>query len=260
MSERIILERVSVDIPIYDATSRSFRHRLGLRRIATLTSKLSVNVGGMVNYDNRGVLTVRALDNVSLSIQNGDRVALLGHNGSGKSTMLRLMAGIYDPTHGSIKTVGRVMPLFNMMEGVAPEANGRETIKLRGALLGLTESEIEEKIIDITEFCELGEYIDLPVRTYSTGMLVRLMFGIVTSINSDILLMDEFIGAGDASFFEKAENRLKRFVDKSNTLVVATHSLDVVRKWCNKAIIMKHGRAVAYGEAGAILDHFNEYI
>jgi ABC-type polysaccharide/polyol phosphate transport system ATPase subunit len=256
MKERIELNQVSVDIPIFDAGSRSLRHKLFLNRVSNLVKRKSQSVGGTLKQDKSGAVVIRALDKVSLTFVDGDRVALLGHNGAGKSTMLRLMAGIYDPTEGSIRTRGRIMTLFNMMEGMAPDAKGRETIRLRGALMGLNNAEINEKIDEIADFCELGDYIDLPVRTYSTGMLVRLMFGITTSVPSEILIMDEFIGAGDAAFFEKAKKRVRGFVSQASTLIVATHSPDIVREWCNKAVLLEHGQVIEFGDADEVLRRF----
>lgn len=257
MSKRIELDQVSVDIPIFDAGSRSLRHRLMFTPVSKLIKRTTQGVGGILKENNKGAVIIRALDNVTLTFEDGDRVALLGHNGSGKSTMLRVMAGILDPTEGVISTRGRVMTLFNMMEGMAPDAKGKETIRVRGALMGLSNAEIEEQIDDIADFCGLGDYINLPVRTYSTGMLVRLMFGISTCVSSEILLMDEFIGAGDAEFFQKAQSRLRGFVGQASTLVVATHSPEVVRQWCNKAVLLEHGRVVAFGSADDVLLRFN---
>jgi ABC-2 type transport system ATP-binding protein/lipopolysaccharide transport system ATP-binding protein len=256
MSKRIELDKVSVDIPILDAGSRSLRHLLMLAPVSKLIKQTTQGVGGRLTEKNSGVVVIRALDNVNLTFEDGDRVAILGHNGSGKSTMLRVIAGIYHPTEGIVKTRGRIMTLFNMMEGMDPNAKGIETIRVRGALMGLSDTEINEKIDEITEFCGLGDYINLPVRTYSTGMLVRLMFGISTCVSSEILLMDEFIGAGDAEFFGKAHLRLKRFVDQSRTLVVATHSPQIVSDWCNKAVLLKHGRVVVFGSADDVLQVF----
>ena len=256
MTKTIELDQVSVDIPIFDYGSRSLRHKLMLRPVSQLIKPKTQGVGGILTESSNGVVVIRALDKVSLTFEHGDRIALLGHNGSGKTTMLRLIAGILDPSEGVVKTRGRIMTLFNMMEGMAPDAKGKETIRVRGALMGLSNPEIEAKIDEITEFCGLGDYINLPVRTYSTGMLVRLMFGISTCVSSEILVMDEFIGAGDADFFEKAHLRLRNFVGQASTLVVATHSTEVVRQWCNKAVLLDHGRLVAFGSTDDVLKIF----
>jgi ABC-type polysaccharide/polyol phosphate transport system ATPase subunit len=250
MKQRLSFKNVTVDFPIYDANSRSLKRSLVMNKVSEFVSRSSV--GGSVRRDSHGVVTVRALDNINFQLEDGDRVAILGHNGSGKTTMLRVAAGIYEPVVGEVVAHGRVMPLFNMMEGLAPDASGLEMIRVRGSLLGLTERDIEEKIGEILEFCDLGDYIDMPVRTYSTGMLVRLMFAITTSIESEILIMDEFIGAGDAAFFERAQARLKTFVGRASVLLVATHSVAIAHEWCSKAMLLSHGRLMAFGKVGEV--------
>jgi ABC-type polysaccharide/polyol phosphate transport system ATPase subunit len=246
VTERVVFDKVTVDFPIYGAASRSLRHRLVLNRVQSMVRK-PASVGGNMRQEPDGVVTVRALDSVSFTLVDGDRLALLGHNGAGKTTILRVAAGIYEPLVGEVVTRGRIMPLFNMMEGMALDATGTEMVRARGTLLGLSEDEIREKASEIADFCELGEYMDMPVRTYSTGMLVRLAFAITTAVTADILIMDEFIGAGDAAFFERAQQRLKRFVEHASVLLVATHSPDVARQWCNRAILMEHGRVAEHG-------------
>jgi ABC-type polysaccharide/polyol phosphate transport system ATPase subunit len=256
MFERVKFDKISVDFPIYDANSRSLKHKLILNKLSKFVSDVQ-NVGGNVRQDKDGLVLVRALDDISFSMLDGDRIAVLGHNGSGKTTLLRVAAGIYEPLQGDLISRGRVMPLFNIMEGLTPDAKGSEMIRIRGALLGLSQQQIEEKTADIVEFSELGEYMEMPVRTYSTGMLVRLMFGITTAITSEILIMDEFIGAGDASFFERAQIRLKKFVDEASVLLVATHSPSIAKQWCNKAILLNHGHLVEFGTVDAVLKTYD---
>jgi len=246
MKQRIAFRNVTIDFPIYDANARSLKRSLVLDKVSNFVSRTSV--GGNFHRDRQGVVTVRALDGIDFRLEDGDRVAILGHNGSGKTTMLRVAAGIYEPVTGEVVAHGRVMPLFNMMEGLAPDASGVEMIRVRGSLLGLTEQDMEEKTAEILEFCDLGDYIEMPVRTYSTGMLVRLMFAITTAVESEILIMDEFIGAGDAAFFERAQLRLKKFVGKASVLLLATHNPSVAREWCNKAMLLSHGRLMEFGK------------
>lgn len=252
MPDRVRLEAVSVDIPVFDAGGRSLRHRLIPNRISNLVARRG-NVGGSMERDERGIVVVHALRDISFSLEDDDRLALIGHNGAGKTTLLRVVAGIYEPTAGEVVTRGRVMPLLNMMEGLAPDAKGIEMIRLRGALLGLSRREIEQSVDEIAEFCELGDYIHMPVRTYSTGMLVRLMFAITTAVTADVLVMDEFIGGGDAAFLDRAKVRLERFVGQARVLVVATHSPEIVRQWCNKALLLQHGRALEFGPVEPVL-------
>ena len=252
MLDRVSFENVTVDFPIYDVNSRSLKHKLVLQKVSSLVSRKQ-NVGGNVRQGKDGVVLGRALDDINFNLNDGDRVAILGHNGSGKTTLLRVAAGIYEPLQGDVITKGRVMPLFNIMEGLTPDAKGSEMIRVRGALLGLSDQVIEEKTPEIVDFCELGEYMDMPVRTYSTGMLVRLMFAITTAVTSEILIMDEFIGAGDAAFFERAQARLKNFVDQASVLLVATHAPSVAQQWCNKAILLDHGHIVEFGSVDNVL-------
>jgi ABC-type polysaccharide/polyol phosphate transport system ATPase subunit len=249
--DQLVFDGVTVDFPIYDAKSRSLKHRLVLNRVSGLISR-SQHVGGNVHRDSRGIVLVRALDALSFSIADGERIAIVGHNGAGKTTLLRVAAGIYEPTVGEVRANGRVMPLFNIMEGLMPDATGLEMIRLRGTLLGFTEAELADKTAEVVEFCELDEYIQMPVRTYSTGMLVRLMFAITTAVDSDILIMDEFIGAGDAAFLERAQVRLKNFVERASVLLLATHSPDMARQWCSRAMLMSHGRLVEFGPVNEV--------
>jgi ABC-type polysaccharide/polyol phosphate transport system ATPase subunit len=159
---------------------------------------------------------------MSFEIKKGSRVGLIGHNGARKTTLLRSTAGIYEPTAGQLTTKGRIMPLFNMMEGLLPDATGREFVRIRGILLGLQPDQIDALADELIDFCELGRYIDMPVRTYSTGMLVRLAFALVTSVTSEILLFDELIGAGDERLVNKAQQRLQVFSEQSSILMPLT--------------------------------------
>lgn len=256
MRDRLVFSDVTVDMPIYDVKSRSLKHKFVIDKVTRLVSRTVPAVGGTVIHDQRGDVTVRALDRVNFSAADGDRVAIIGHNGAGKTTLLRVAAGIYEPTGGEVHSRGRVMPLFNIMEGMSADASGIEMVKVRGTLLGMSAEEIEEKSAEIEEFCELGEYINMPVRTYSTGMLVRLAFAITTAVASDILIMDEIIGAGDAAFLDRAEIRLRRFVEQSNLLLVATHNKEIARQWCNRAMLFQHGRLI---ESGSVDDTFSAY-
>jgi ABC-2 type transport system ATP-binding protein/lipopolysaccharide transport system ATP-binding protein len=176
---------------------------------------------------------------------------------AGKTTLLRTIAGIYEATGGVVETIGRVMPLFNLMEGMMPDATGREFVRIRGILLGLEPHQLDALIEEVIEFCELGSYIDIPVRTYSTGMLVRLAFALATSVTSEILLFDELIGAGDARFVTKAEERLRVFVERSNIVVVASHSRAILHQWCNRLFLIKHGRLIADGSVEDVLKEYD---
>jgi ABC-2 type transport system ATP-binding protein/lipopolysaccharide transport system ATP-binding protein len=216
------------------------------------------HVGGSIATGAGGTVVVRAIDNMSFEIRQGERVGLIGHNGAGKTTLLRTVAGIYEPTSGALETVGQVMPLFNLMEGMMPDATGREFIRIRGVLLGLEPNQLDALAEDVIEFCELGSYIDMPVRTYSTGMLVRLAFALSTSVSPDILLFDELIGAGDARFITKAQERLKSFIDRSSIVMVASHSRGILHQWCSRLFLLEHGRLIADGPVADVLKEYDQ--
>jgi ABC-2 type transport system ATP-binding protein/lipopolysaccharide transport system ATP-binding protein len=238
----IAARNVSVVFPLYGGGSRSLK-----RTLANLGS------GGRISEDASHRVIVNALRDVSISVQHGDRVGLIGPNGAGKSTLLRVLAGIYEPTAGSVWCDGQVVPLFNPALGMEPEATGHQNIRLRGLLLGLGPEEIEAKRSEIAAFTELGDYLDMPVRTYSSGMMLRLAFATSTCFVPEILLLDEWIGVGDAHFVEKAERRMQEVVGQSSIVVIASHSNDLIRRLCNKAIYIEGGRVKAEGSVDDVL-------
>ena len=218
-----------VDFPIFDAKSRSLKKTvIGL-------------VGGNITTETK-VPVIEALRDITLTLRHGDRVGLVGHNGAGKSTLLRLLAGIYEPTRGSAVIRGRVAPVFDLGVGMDPEISGLENIIVRGLFLGMTRKQMEERIDDIAEFTELGDFLRMPLRTYSTGMRIRLALGVVTSIDPEILILDEGIGAVDAAFLNKSKKRLAELVDRAGLLVFASHSDEFLRDLCDTAMWMEHGR------------------
>ena len=218
-----------VEFPIFDAKSRSLKK--------TFLGK----AGGTIGRNTSNVLVIEALKDITLSLSTGDRVGLLGHNGAGKSTLLRLLSGIYEPTRGEAIVNGRVAPIFDLGVGMDPEISGYENIIIRGLFLGETRKKMQSKIEEIAEFTELGEYLSMPLRTYSTGMRVRLAMGVVTSIDPEILLLDEGIGAVDAEFLKKAQTRLQNLVERSGILVFASHSTEFLARLCTTAIWIDHG-------------------
>jgi len=252
----IVAKELAIDIPVYDINSRSLRHVFMLNPIAKVF-RGATHVGGAIAMGARGIVVVRAIDGISFEIESGERVGLIGHNGAGKTTLLRTIAGIYEPTGGCLDASGRIMPLFNLMDGMMPDATGREFIHNRGILLGLEPNEIDALADEVIDFCELGDFIDMPVRMYSTGMLVRLAFAIATSATSDILLFDELIGAGDARFVEKAQQRLQRFVDRSSIVVVASHNRGVLQEWCTRAFLLEHGKLIHDGGVQEVLEAYD---
>jgi ABC-2 type transport system ATP-binding protein/lipopolysaccharide transport system ATP-binding protein len=241
----LVLEDVSVSFPIYHGGSRSLKKSLMFH-----------GSGGHLATDANQRITVEALRNVSMNIQAGDRVALIGSNGAGKTTLLRVMAGIYEPVSGSVTCRGRISPMFDIGLGIDSEISGYENIRLRGLILGLSSAEIEDRMPDITEFTELGDYLDMPVRTYSSGMMTRLTFAVATCFAPEILLMDEWIMAGDAGFITKAEHRIQHFVEKASIMVLASHSLEICRRFCNRGIWMETGQVRGAGPIDEIIDQY----
>lgn len=226
----IKLDNVAVKFPIFDSNSRSFKKTL-----------MGAASGGKIGASKNGITEVQSLKNISFDIHQGDRLALVGHNGSGKTTLLRVLAGAYKPTEGKIDVSGKITSLIDPMMGMDGELTGLENIKLRGLFLGLNKNEIKNIIDDVVSFSELGDFINIPVRTYSSGMVLRLGFSISTSIQPEILLMDEWMSVGDESFKRKAEDRLTQFISKAGMLVLATHDDNLANNICNKKLHLVHG-------------------
>jgi ABC-2 type transport system ATP-binding protein len=239
----IDIENAAVDFPIFDAKTRS------------LKKAVLGKAGGRIGTDSK-VPIIEALRDINISLRKGDRVALVGHNGAGKSTLLRLMSGIYEPTRGAAIVQGKVAPVFDLAVGMDPEISGLDNILIRGLFLGMSKKQMESRIDDIAEFSELGDYLEMPLRTYSTGMRVRLALGVVTSIDPEILLLDEGIGAVDAQFLAKARDRLNELVERSGILVFASHSDEFLADLCDTAIWMDHGRIREHGPLRDVLHHY----
>jgi len=242
----ILLEEVTIDFPIYGSV-KSFR-----------TELFSRVTGGLIRREgrHRSRVTVRALEKASLKLGDGDRLGILGHNGAGKSTMLRALAGVYVPTSGRVTIDGRVSALFNTIPGLDMDDTGYENVVTCALFLGMSRDEIARKTQEIAEFTELGEYLDLPVRSYSTGMLMRLGFAIATAIDPEILILDEGLGAGDARFAERAARRLDRLIDRSSILVIASHSEALIRSMCNRAVLLDGGRQVMAGTVEDVIQRY----
>ena len=196
---------------------------------------------------------IHALKNVSLDIQGGERVGLLGHNGAGKSTFLKAVAGLYPLSSGALQVNGEVRSLFDLSLGFEPDATGRENILYRGLLLGLTPSYMREIEAEIVEFAGLGKFIDYPVKSYSAGMQVRLAFAISTSVGGDILLLDEVLGAGDASFMVKAKERIGELIELAEILVLASHDLNSLERLCHRGLVFHTGKLVFDGPIEAAI-------
>jgi lipopolysaccharide transport system ATP-binding protein len=228
----ISLQNVSVHFPVYGSGHRSLKSTVV--RAAT---------GGVLDHaGSSDRLSVRALDEITLEFRHGDRVGLVGPNGSGKSTLLRVIAGSYEPVSGSVEVQGRVASMLSLWLGMDLDATGYENIFIRAAIMGVKRRVVDALVDDIAEFTELGEYLNMPLRTYSSGMAMRLAFAISTSVSADIILMDEWLSAGDASFAAKAKNRLTKVLDEAKILVLASHQLDLIKAQCNRIVGLEHGR------------------
>lgn len=232
----IELKGATLDLPIYDVQGRSLKKQV-----------LRMGRRNTIAEGSDGVIVVRALDGVDLRFESGDRIGLIGRNGAGKSTLLRTMAGIYAPTLGTVESDGKIVPLLDISLGMDDNSTGLQNIRLRGLLLGMTDAEIKEKTESISQFCELGDYLDLPLRTYSSGMRVRLAFAVSTAVDAEILLLDEVMGVGDASFMHKAQERLQDLHSRAEIVVLAMHANSEIRRVCNKALWMDGGRVQAFG-------------
>ena len=242
----IILRDVSVEFPVYDGTHRSLRRAL-----------VDLSVGGRILNRGRRV-TVQALDGLTLDIQDGDRVGLIGSNGAGKTTLLKVLAGLYQPTGGAIDSEGRIATLLGADCILDPEMTGYENIDHAGVLLGLSGG--GGRLADeIADFSELGQYLHLPVKTYSAGMQLRLSFALATAQESDILLIDEVLSAGDARFMGKARHRLNALTERNSIIVFASHVDDQLRSMCNKVAWLQNGRLMQFGETEAVIAAYHAW-
>ena len=243
MSVGLRMEDVTVDFPIYSLAARSLKNRL-----------LRAGPGGNIERNANQRLRVRALEAVTLAFERDDRVALIGNNGAGKTTLLRVLAGAYEPTRGQVWRQGQTASLLNVSLGIDLEATGYENILMRGLLLGLTPNQVRERTAEIEEFTELGDYLAMPVHTYSAGMRLRLAFAVCTCGQPDILLMDEWFSAGDAAFVKKVRRRLEEFVGRSGILVLASHNLILLKRICTKGVLLEAGRVKASGPIDEVVD------
>ena len=243
----IKLSNASVTFSIFNTKTRSVRN--------TLINAIGSNVNSIDN-----TVYVKALDNVNLEINEGERVGLIGHNGAGKSTMLKLLSGIYEPTEGVMHVKGYTSSLTDITMGMDPENSGYDNIIMRCILMGMTFKQAKDKVKEIIDFSELSEYIDLPTRTYSTGMYMRLAFTIATSIAPDILIMDEMIGAGDASFIEKAKIRSMALIEQTKIMVISSHDMNIMRDICTRGLWMEKGKIRMDSEINKVIEAYQNHV
>lgn len=232
----ISLKNVTVDIPIYNSQSRSLKKTF-----------MGLASGGRIGLSEKGFSIVRSLSNINLEVRDGERVGLLGPNGAGKSTLLRVLGGAYIPTSGEAIIGGKVGSLIDVSLGIDSESTGIENIYLRAALLQIPTRIVDQQLDSIIDFTELGEFINMPVRTYSSGMHMRLAFAVSTMIRPEILLMDEWLSVGDQNFQKKAEQRLNELIKSSSILVIASHSRQLIEKCCTRVVWLENGKIKAEG-------------
>jgi lipopolysaccharide transport system ATP-binding protein len=235
---------LSISFPLYHGNARSLKKTV----LSTMTGRMAA--------DSRNRVVVEALRDIDLALRPGDRLALVGGNGAGKTTLLRALAGIYEPVTGRVRVQGSLNALVDPNLGMNPELTGRENIMLRGLYLGLDRQAIAGLAEDVASFADLTDFLDLPVRIYSSGMIVRLGFALATAVQPQVLLMDEWFLAGDAGFMEKARVRLENLVRGVEILVLSSHMSEVVLQWCTRAIWMDQGRIRADGTPGEVLAQY----
>lgn len=245
----IKIKNVTLSFPIYDVSTRSLKSRV-----------LDVASLGKITKNSNQVTEVIALDNLSLTIEQGDLVGVIGNNGSGKSTLLRVISQVYEPLIGSVSIDGKISALLDFSLGLEPDSTGIENIYAMSAIRGLNPLEIKNNIDDIIDFTGLGEYIRMPLRTYSSGMQLRLAFAIITQVAPDILVLDEVITVGDATFIQKAESKISALIQDSRIVVMASHDQGIIRKICNKIIWLDSGRVKFFGDVDGGLNAYNEKV
>ncbi len=227
---KVIFRDVSLEYPIHDGRTTSLRNRL-----------VKVGTGGILQKSGANAICVKALESVSFEINDGDSVGLVGHNGSGKTTLLRAIAGIYGPSKGKIITEGNISTIIELGAGMEDELSGYENIMRMGLLLGLKTDVINNKMTEIADFTELGNFLEMPVRTYSAGMTMRLMFAVATCVKQDILLVDEMFATGDKEFQKKAYERMHDLITSAKIFVFASHSAELIGEFCNRIFYLEHG-------------------
>jgi lipopolysaccharide transport system ATP-binding protein len=230
MSELIRVKNLGLSYPIYSIRAQSIRNTI-----------VNIAVGGKLLKDGHDVVHVKALNGVSFSLNSGDRLGVMGHNGAGKTTLLKVLAGVYEPERGSVEIEGQISSLIDVSQGIDYELTGRENLINMGRVRGFTAKELTEMSPHIIEFTELGPYIDLPIKTYSAGMITRLVFGVATSFKPDILLMDEWLHAGDKFFVDKATMRMNNILESARIIVIASHSFPLIKVICNKLLVLEKG-------------------
>jgi len=233
----------------------SVSYYLPEEKIASIKEYAIRRLQGKIKYN-----SFLALDKISMSVKKGEIFGILGRNGAGKSTLLKVLARVLSPTEGRVWIKGQVYPLLQLGAGFHPELTGIENVYLNGVLLGHTKKEIQEKLPEIADFSEIGNFINAPLRTYSSGMMARLGFSVATAWIPDILILDEVLAVGDAAFVKKCSNRMKSFRESGATIIIVSHSINIVAELCQRAALLEHGKLIAFGEAGEVSEKYRKLI
>ena len=240
---------------ILEVHNVGMRFRMSREKITSLKDYILKSIKREIEYKE-----FRALDHISFTAEKGDRIGILGLNGAGKSTLLKIIAGVYLPTEGTVIKRGKIIPLLELGAGFENQYTGRENIFLYGSFLGYSKEFIETKYQEIVDFSELGEFIDVPIMNYSSGMRARLGFAIATIVEPEILILDEVLSVGDAKFKKKSEQKIRSMMKDDVTVLFVSHNADQVRSICNKAIILDHGRLVAQGPVDEMCDYYKQLV
>lgn len=243
----IILNNVSLEYPVYNIMEFSLRYALAQSAI-----------GGVLRKKRRNTYAIRALKDISFTLHRGDRLGLIGHNGSGKTTLLKTISGVYMPTAGEVSVEGKVSTLFDMSLGMHADITGYESLYISSLIRGNDPEETKKNLPSMAAFTELGDYLHMPMRTYSAGMKMRIGFAVATEGVPDILLIDEVFGTGDKDFAEKCRQRLLSLIENTGILVFSSHSEALIRQLCNKVMVLRHGEVVAFGETVEVLNLYKK--
>lgn len=235
-------------IEVSDVT---MRFRMNNDKIMSLKEFVTTAIRGKLNYNE-----FTALDHVSFEVKQGETLGLIGHNGAGKSTMLKVISGILKPTEGSVKTCGNIVPMLELGSGFDFDLTGRENVFLNGAILGYSEDFLNAKYDEIVEFSELGHFIEMPIRNYSSGMLARLAFSVASVVNPEILIVDEILSVGDANFQEKSHRRMLELMGGGTTVLFVSHNLAQIREMCSRVVWLEHGQVKMYGPAEEVCNAY----
>ena len=237
---------------IIEVSHISMGFKMDMNKVSSLKEWVVTWLKGQSNYQ-----TFWALKDVSFEVNKGEVVGIIGRNGSGKSTLLKIISGLFRPSEGEISVKGRIVPMLELGSGFDPELTGRENVFLNGAILGYTEAFLKEQFDDILEFSELGDFIDMPLKTYSSGMMMRLAFSVATIVQPEILIVDEILAVGDEAFQRKSRAKMLELMGGGTTVLYVSHNLDQIRELCNRVIWLDHGKVVMQGEAEEVCDAYH---